>query len=267
MIVTVESAGVARAYARELRGAVAHGRRRGHGELRRAAMMSATACGRGSARAAGGSSSHHIATRDRPRAPAHAHRLAGADRGARCSRALAEVAPRAPRRRRRRRRHHADAPGLRPVARATATPPGRCRCSSAVLGGADFSGKRSTPYAPGSVHDFMHAKITVIDDVVFVGSLQPVALGRGERRERARDRATPRSPTGWPRGSTRIRARYPARRVPLGGQSALLLARRAKHARDDVVRVVETLTAGRGRRRRSSRRPQPLAHPVDQPAQ
>jgi len=33
-----------------------------------------------------------------------------------------------------------------------------------------FSGKRSTPYAPGSVHDYMHAKVTVADDVVFVGS-------------------------------------------------------------------------------------------------
>ncbi|MGZ8716647.1 MAG: phospholipase D family protein, partial [Gaiellaceae bacterium] len=32
------------------------------------------------------------------------------------------------------------------------------------------SGKHSTPYAPGSVHDFMHAKVTVADDVVFVGS-------------------------------------------------------------------------------------------------
>jgi phosphatidylserine/phosphatidylglycerophosphate/cardiolipin synthase-like enzyme len=35
---------------------------------------------------------------------------------------------------------------------------------------APFSGKRSTPYAPGSVHDYMHAKVTVADDVVFVGS-------------------------------------------------------------------------------------------------
>jgi phosphatidylserine/phosphatidylglycerophosphate/cardiolipin synthase-like enzyme len=35
---------------------------------------------------------------------------------------------------------------------------------------AQFSGKRSTPYAPGSVHDYMHAKITVADDVAFVGS-------------------------------------------------------------------------------------------------
>jgi phosphatidylserine/phosphatidylglycerophosphate/cardiolipin synthase-like enzyme len=39
-----------------------------------------------------------------------------------------------------------------------------------VLGGAPFSGKRSTPYAPGSVHDYMHAKFTVCDNVVFVGS-------------------------------------------------------------------------------------------------
>jgi phosphatidylserine/phosphatidylglycerophosphate/cardiolipin synthase-like enzyme len=39
-----------------------------------------------------------------------------------------------------------------------------------VLGRAPFSGKKSTPYAPGSVHDYMHAKVTVADDTVFVGS-------------------------------------------------------------------------------------------------
>ncbi|HET8755162.1 MAG TPA: phospholipase D family protein [Solirubrobacteraceae bacterium] len=33
-----------------------------------------------------------------------------------------------------------------------------------------FTGKDSTPYAPGSLHDFMHAKVTVADDVVFLGS-------------------------------------------------------------------------------------------------
>ena len=33
-----------------------------------------------------------------------------------------------------------------------------------------FSGKRSTPYAPGAVHDYMHAKVTVCDDDVFIGS-------------------------------------------------------------------------------------------------
>jgi phosphatidylserine/phosphatidylglycerophosphate/cardiolipin synthase-like enzyme len=39
-----------------------------------------------------------------------------------------------------------------------------------VLEGAPFTGKRSTPYSPGSVHDYMHAKITIADDTVFVGS-------------------------------------------------------------------------------------------------
>jgi len=39
-----------------------------------------------------------------------------------------------------------------------------------VLSKAPFSGKRSTPYTPTSVHDYMHAKITVADDTVFAGS-------------------------------------------------------------------------------------------------
>src|SRR5215207_7030133 len=33
-----------------------------------------------------------------------------------------------------------------------------------------FHGKHSTPYAPGAVHDYMHAKVTVADDTVFLGS-------------------------------------------------------------------------------------------------
>jgi phosphatidylserine/phosphatidylglycerophosphate/cardiolipin synthase-like enzyme len=39
-----------------------------------------------------------------------------------------------------------------------------------ALNRAPFSGKVTTPYAPGSVHDYMHAKVTVADDRVFVGS-------------------------------------------------------------------------------------------------
>jgi len=39
-----------------------------------------------------------------------------------------------------------------------------------VLTKGDFSGKVSTPWSPDSVHDFMHAKLTVCDDTVFVGS-------------------------------------------------------------------------------------------------
>jgi phosphatidylserine/phosphatidylglycerophosphate/cardiolipin synthase-like enzyme len=39
-----------------------------------------------------------------------------------------------------------------------------------VLSGSEFTGKRSTPWSENSVHDFMHAKVTVCDETVFVGS-------------------------------------------------------------------------------------------------
>ncbi|MFL5896094.1 MAG: phospholipase D-like domain-containing protein [Thermoleophilaceae bacterium] len=39
-----------------------------------------------------------------------------------------------------------------------------------VLERAPFAGKPSTPYAPDSVHDYMHAKVTIADDTVFAGS-------------------------------------------------------------------------------------------------
>jgi phosphatidylserine/phosphatidylglycerophosphate/cardiolipin synthase-like enzyme len=41
---------------------------------------------------------------------------------------------------------------------------------ASVLRNADFKGKHSTKYAPETPHDFMHAKVTVADDVVFAGS-------------------------------------------------------------------------------------------------
>jgi phosphatidylserine/phosphatidylglycerophosphate/cardiolipin synthase-like enzyme len=39
-----------------------------------------------------------------------------------------------------------------------------------VLELAPFAGKRTTPWRPDSVHDFMHAKVTVADDTTFIGS-------------------------------------------------------------------------------------------------
>ena len=39
-----------------------------------------------------------------------------------------------------------------------------------VTSSARFGAKHSTPYAKGSVHDFMHAKILVADDYVYTGS-------------------------------------------------------------------------------------------------
>jgi phosphatidylserine/phosphatidylglycerophosphate/cardiolipin synthase-like enzyme len=39
-----------------------------------------------------------------------------------------------------------------------------------LFGRIPLGAKRTTPYAPGSVHDYLHAKCTVVDDTVFVGS-------------------------------------------------------------------------------------------------
>lgn len=41
---------------------------------------------------------------------------------------------------------------------------------ASVMEHAEFSGKPSTPWAHDTPHDFMHAKVTVADDVVFAGS-------------------------------------------------------------------------------------------------
>jgi phosphatidylserine/phosphatidylglycerophosphate/cardiolipin synthase-like enzyme len=66
-----------------------------------------------------------------------------------------------------------DATQIAQVYRQWAAKPGtRWKLASLrqVLECADFTGKPSTPYAPGSVHDYMHAKVVVADDVCFVGS-------------------------------------------------------------------------------------------------
>jgi phosphatidylserine/phosphatidylglycerophosphate/cardiolipin synthase-like enzyme len=39
-----------------------------------------------------------------------------------------------------------------------------------VIERASFTGKNSTPWRPGSLHDYMHAKVTICDDTVFLGS-------------------------------------------------------------------------------------------------
>src|SRR5207245_2335017 len=43
----------------------------------------------------------------------------------------------------------------------------------AVSAAFPFASKVTTPYTPTSVHDFMHAKITVVDNTVFTGSYNP----------------------------------------------------------------------------------------------
>ena len=111
----------------------------------------------------------------------------------------------------RRGRPHPDA---RSAGTVGAEPRGGLEASAfrQLVTAAPFAGKVSTPYGPGTVHDYMHAKVTVADDIVFVGSynLSDPAGERGERPgdRRCRARRSARSvrrrdPTaGYPRGST-----------------------------------------------------------------
>jgi phosphatidylserine/phosphatidylglycerophosphate/cardiolipin synthase-like enzyme len=79
---------------------------------------------------------------------------------------------------------------------------------------APFSGKRSTPWEPtGSVHDFMHAKVTVADDVVFAGSFNLSRSGEqnAENVLEIHDAAIAERLAAY---VDSVRARYPAMVVP-----------------------------------------------------
>jgi phosphatidylserine/phosphatidylglycerophosphate/cardiolipin synthase-like enzyme len=71
-----------------------------------------------------------------------------------------------------------------------------------VLSGLPWAGKVSTPYAPGAIHDYMHAKVTVADDVVFIGSFNLSRSGE-ENAENVLEISEPGLASGWRRSSTR----------------------------------------------------------------
>jgi phosphatidylserine/phosphatidylglycerophosphate/cardiolipin synthase-like enzyme len=102
-----------------------------------------------------------------------------------------------------------DATQVREVFRQWAQNP-RSRWKGPVLAGAlpVFSGKRSTPWARGTVHDFMHAKVTVADDVVLLGSFNLSRSGEmnAENVLEVADAALANRLAGW---IDALRARYP----------------------------------------------------------
>jgi phosphatidylserine/phosphatidylglycerophosphate/cardiolipin synthase-like enzyme len=69
-------------------------------------------------------------------------------------------------------------------------------------------GKRSTPWAPDSLHDFMHAKVTVCDDTVFLGSFNLSRSGEENAENVLEIDSAPLAErlAGWIDG---VRARYP----------------------------------------------------------
>jgi phospholipase D-like protein len=82
-----------------------------------------------------------------------------------------------------------------------------------VLSGLPWAGKVSTPYAPGAVHDYMHAKVTVADDVVFVGSFNLSRSGE-ENAENVLEIADAALAERMATFVDAVRARYPAIAVP-----------------------------------------------------
>jgi phosphatidylserine/phosphatidylglycerophosphate/cardiolipin synthase-like enzyme len=86
----------------------------------------------------------------------------------------------------------------------------------ASLTRAPFSGKVTTPYAPGSVHDYMHAKVTVADDTVFVGSFNLSHSGELNA-ENVLELEDPQIADRLAAFVDEVRGRYPA--VPLLGDS------------------------------------------------
>ena len=81
---------------------------------------------------------------------------------------------------------------------------------------APFSGKNSTPWAPGSLHDFMHAKVTVADDVVFCGSFNLSRSGEHNAEDmlEIHDAALADELAAFVDG---VRGRYGRFRLPAGG--------------------------------------------------
>ncbi len=86
-----------------------------------------------------------------------------------------------------------------------------------VLDGGDFSGKTSIPWRPDSVHDFMHAKVVVADDMSFLGSFNFSRSGErnAENVLEIRDAAVADELAAYIDG---VRARYP-RATPPGEAS------------------------------------------------
>ncbi|MGH3018695.1 MAG: phospholipase D-like domain-containing protein [Gaiellaceae bacterium] len=83
-----------------------------------------------------------------------------------------------------------------------------------VFGRAPFSGKASTPYGRGDdVHDFMHAKLTVADDLVFTGSYNLSHSGErnAENVLEIRDGELAERLAGW---IDEVRARYEPAPLP-----------------------------------------------------
>jgi phosphatidylserine/phosphatidylglycerophosphate/cardiolipin synthase-like enzyme len=87
---------------------------------------------------------------------------------------------------------------------------------ASVLSHADFKGKPSVPWTPESIHDFMHAKVTVCDDTVFAGSFNLSRSGE-QNAENVLELHDPELAELLAAFIDEVRGRYEAMPVPDGG--------------------------------------------------
>ena len=106
-----------------------------------------------------------------------------------------------------RRRPHPDARRPAPVGRAAEGLVEARRRSASSPPRRGFSGKRSIPWGPHTVHDFLHAKLVVCDDWAFAAPTTTRARARRTPRTCSRSTAR-RPPTRWPRRSAEFAALY-----------------------------------------------------------
>ncbi len=76
-----------------------------------------------------------------------------------------------------------------------------------------FSGKPSTPWGPATVHNFMHAKVTVADDTVFIGSFNLSRSGE-QNAENVLEIDDAALADQMAEYIDQVRARYPASTIP-----------------------------------------------------
>ncbi len=82
-----------------------------------------------------------------------------------------------------------------------------------VIESLEFSGKRSVPWGAGAIRDFMHAKVTVADDTVFLGSFNLSRSGE-ENAENMIEIKHPETADLMAEFIDEVRARYPRSSVP-----------------------------------------------------
>jgi phosphatidylserine/phosphatidylglycerophosphate/cardiolipin synthase-like enzyme len=87
---------------------------------------------------------------------------------------------------------------------------------ASVLSHADFKGKPSVAWTPESIHDFMHAKVTVCDDTLFTGSFNLSRSGE-QNAENVLELHDPELAERLATFIDEVRGRYEAMPVPDGG--------------------------------------------------